>query len=109
MATETKEKTDGNQISNISSIFSDTKTKLNDFRQGLPDYIEKIISKKLVEQYDISLHANPTNIDEDSCRVNSYGDTETPVQNNRNKSFYNIYADQSSAVGGSLKRIQMPQ
>ena len=42
MATETNEKTDGNQISIISSIFSDMKTILDDFRQGLPSYIEKI-------------------------------------------------------------------
>ena len=42
MATETNEKTDGNQISIISSIFSDMKTMLDDFRQGLPGYIEKI-------------------------------------------------------------------
>ena len=42
MATETNEKTDGNQISIVSSIFSDMKTMLNDFRQGLPGYIKKI-------------------------------------------------------------------
>ena len=111
MAAETNEKTDANQISNIFSIFSDMKTTLNDFRQGLPDHIEKIISKKLEEQDDISLHANPTNIDEDSCfnRVNSNGDTDTPVQNNRDKGFPNIDADQGSAVGGSLKSIQILQ
>ena len=67
MATERNEKADGNQISSISSTFSDMKTMMDDFRQGgLPDYIEKIISKKLDEQDAISLHANPTNIDEDS-------------------------------------------
>ena len=36
MATKTNEETDGNQISSISSIFSDMKTMMDDFRQGLP-------------------------------------------------------------------------
>ena len=36
MATETSAKTDGKQISSISSIFSDLKTMLDDFRQELP-------------------------------------------------------------------------
>ena len=101
MDTETNEKTDRNQISSISSIFSDMKTMLDDFRQGLPDYVEKIISKKLDEQDAISLHTNPTNIDEDSGsnRVNNNGNTDTPVQNNRDKSSHNTDADQGSAVG----------
>ena len=34
MATERNEKADGNQISSISSIFSDMKTMMDDFRQG---------------------------------------------------------------------------
>ena len=42
---------------------------MDDFRQGLPDYIEKIISKKLDAQDAISLHAKPTNIDEDSGSI----------------------------------------
>ena len=50
MVTETNEKADRNQISSISSIFSDKKTMLDDFRQGLPDYIENIITNKLDEQ-----------------------------------------------------------
>ena len=37
MATETNEKTDGNQTSSISSIFSDMKTMMDNFREGLPD------------------------------------------------------------------------
>ena len=45
MATETNEKTDGNQTSSISSIFSDMKTMMNDFREGLPDYIEKSLAR----------------------------------------------------------------
>ena len=63
----------------------------DDFGHGLPDYIDQIISKKLVEQNAISLHANPTNIDEDSGsnRVNSNGETDTPVQNDRDKGFHN--------------------
>ena len=36
MATETNEKADGKQISSISSIFSDLKKMLDDFRQELP-------------------------------------------------------------------------
>ena len=100
MATKTNEKTDGNQISSISSIFSTMKIMLDDFRPVLPDYIEKISSKKLDEQDAISLHANPTNIDEDSGsnRVNNNGDTDTPVQNNRDKCSHNTDADQGSAV-----------
>ena len=64
---------------------------LDDFRQGLPDNIEQIISKKRDEQDPISLHANPTNIDEDSGsnRVNNNGETDTPVQNDRDKGFHN--------------------
>ena len=75
---------------------------LGDFRQGLPDYIEKIISKKLDEQDTISFHTNPTNIDEDSGfnRVNNNGGTDTPVQNNRDKGSHNTDADQGSAVAG---------
>ena len=69
IATETNEKTDGNKISSITSIFSDMKAVMDDFRQGLPDYIEKIISKKLDAQDAISLHAKPTNIDEDSGSI----------------------------------------
>ena len=45
MATETKEKNDGNQISSISSIFRDMKTAIDDFRQGLLDYIEKSLAR----------------------------------------------------------------
>ena len=45
MATETNEKTDGNQTNSISSIFSDMKTMMNDFREGLPDYIEKSLAR----------------------------------------------------------------
>ena len=78
------------------------KTMLGDFKQGLPGYIEKIISKKLDEQDAISLHANLTNIDEDSGsnRVNNNGHTDTPIQNNRDKGSHNTGADQGSAVGG---------
>ena len=63
----------------------------DDFGHGLPDYIDQIISKKLVEQNAISLHANSTNIDEDSGsnRVNNNGETDTPVQNDRDKGFHN--------------------
>ena len=106
MDTEANEKTDRNQISSISSIFSDMKTILDDFRQGLPDYIEKIISKKLNEQDAISFHANPTNIDEHSVSnsVNNNGDTDTPVQNNIDKGPHNTDADQDSAVGGIPKK-----
>ena len=43
MATETNRKTDGTQINSISSIVSDMKTMLDDFRQGLPDCIDQII------------------------------------------------------------------
>ena len=64
MATETNEETDGNQISSISSIFNEMKTMMNDFRYELPDFVEKIVIKKLDEQDAISLHVNPTNIDE---------------------------------------------
>ena len=81
MATETNVKTGMTQISSISSIFSDMKTMLDDFRQGLSGYIGQIISKKLDEQDAISLHANPTNIDEDSGsdRVNNNEETDTSV------------------------------
>ena len=91
MTTETNGKTDGTQISSISSIFSDMKTMLDDFGQGLPDYIDQIISKKLNEQDAISFHANPTNIDEDSGsnRVNNNGETDNPVQNGRDKVSHN--------------------
>ena len=102
MATETNRKTNETQISSISSTFSDMKTMLDDFRQGLPDYIDKIISKKLDEQDAISLHANLTNIDEgsDSNRVNNTGETDTSDQNVRDKGSHNIDADQVSAAGG---------
>ena len=50
MATETNGKIDGNQISSISSIFSDLKTMMDDFRQGLPDYIEKIIRRNWINR-----------------------------------------------------------
>ena len=61
--------------------------------------LKKIISKKLDEQDAISLHANPTNIDEDSGsnRVNNNGATDTQAQNNRD-------TDQGSAVGGALQK-----
>ena len=103
MATETNEETDGNKISSISSIFSEMKTMMDDIRHGLPDFIEKIISKKLDEQDAISLHANPTNIDKvsGSNRINNNGDTDTPVQNNRDKVSHNTDADQGSAVRGT--------
>ena len=39
MTTETKEETDGNQISGISSIFNQMKTMMDDFKHGLPDFI----------------------------------------------------------------------
>ena len=106
MATETNEKADRNQISSISSIFSDKKTMLDDFRQGLPDYIEKIITNKLDEQDAISLHANPTNIDEDSGsnRVNNNGDIDTPVQNSRDKGSHNTDADQGSEIWGIFQK-----
>ena len=82
MATETNGKTNGTQISSMSSIFSDMKTMFDEFRQGLPDYIAQIISKKLDEQDAISLQANLTNIDEDSgsSRVNNNGERDAPVQ-----------------------------
>ena len=103
MATETSEKTDGNQISSISSIFSEMKTMMDDFRHGLPDLIEKIITKRLDEEDAICLHANPTNIDEvsGSSRINNNGDTDTPFQNNRDKGYHNTDADQGSAVRGT--------
>ena len=80
MATEKNEETDGNQISSISSIFSEMETMMGDFRERLPDFIEKTITKKLDEQDTISLHANPTNIDEvsGSNRINNNRDTDTP-------------------------------
>ena len=64
MATETNEETDGNQISSISSIFNEMKTMIDDFRYELPDFVENIFTKKRDEQDAISLHVNPTNIDE---------------------------------------------
>ena len=111
MATETNRKTNETQISSISSTFSDMKTMLDDFRQGLPDYIDKIISKKLDEQDAISLHANLTNIDEDSAskRVNNNGDTDTPVQNNRDKVPIIQMQIKVLQQGESLKSIQIPQ
>ena len=111
MASETNGKTDETQISSISSLFTHMKTMLDGFRQGLPDYIDQIISKKLDEQDAISLHANPTNIgeDSDSNRVNNNGETDTPAQNDRDKSSHDIDADQGSAVGEHLKRTQILQ
>ena len=81
MASETNGKTDETQISSISSIFSDMKTMLDDFKQGLPDYIDQIISKKN-EQDAICLHANPTNNGEGSGsnRVNNNGETDTQAK-----------------------------
>ena len=72
MATEKNEETDGNQISSISSIFSEMETMMGDFRERLPDFIEKTITKKP--------DANPTNIDEvsGSNRINNNRDTDTP-------------------------------
>ena len=106
MATETNEETDGNQISSIFSIFNEMKTMMDDFRHGLPDFIEKIVIKKLDEQDAISLHTNPTNIDEvsGSNRINSTGDTDTPVQNNMDKGPHNTDADQGSAVRGAPQK-----
>ena len=106
MATETNEKSNKTQISSISSIFSDMKTMLDDFRQSLPEYIDQIISKKLDELDAISLHANPTNIDEDSSSnsVNNYGETDTPAQNDRDKDSHNIDADQGFAIGGTPQK-----
>ena len=103
MATETNGKTDGTQISSMSSIFSDMKTMFDEFRQGLPDYIAQIISKKLDEQDAISLHANLSNIDEDSgsSRVNNNGERDAPVQNDRDKGCRNKDADQGSVIGGT--------
>ena len=63
MAPETNEETDGNQISSISSIFNEMKIMMDDFRHRLPDFIEKIVTKKLDEQDAISFKANPTNVD----------------------------------------------
>ena len=57
IATETNEETDRNQISSISSIFNEMKTMMDDFRHGLPDFTENVITKKLDEQDTISLHA----------------------------------------------------
>ena len=110
-ATKANEKTDGTEKSSISSIFSDIKTLLDDFRQGLHDFIENIITKELHEQDAISFHANPTNSDEDSGsnRVNNNGDTDTPVQNNMDSDSHNTDADQGSAVGGATQSIQIPQ
>ena len=56
-------------------------TMMDDFRHGLPDFIEKIITEKVDEQDAISFHADPTNIDEvsGSNRINNNGDTDTPV------------------------------
>ena len=67
---------------------------LDDFRQGLD------------EQDAISLHANPTNIDEDSGsnRVSNNGETDTPAQNDRDKGSHNKDADQGSAVGGTPQK-----
>ena len=109
-ATKANEKTDGTQKSSISSIFSDIKTLLDDFRQGLHDFIENI-TKELHEQDAISFHANPTNSDEDSGsnRVNNNGDTDTPVQNNMDNDSHNTDADQGSTVGGTPQSIQIPQ
>ena len=106
MASETNGKTDETQISSISSLFTHMKTMLDGFRQGLPDYIDQIISKKLDEQDAISLHANPTNIGEDSGsnRVNNNGETDTPAQNDRDKGSHNIDADQGFAVGGTPQK-----
>ena len=80
MATEENEETDRNRISSISSIFNEMKTMMDNFRRGLPDFIEKIVSRKLDEQDSISLHANLTNIDEvsHSSRINNNVDTDTP-------------------------------
>ena len=80
MATEENEETDRNRISSISSIFNEMKTMMGNFRRGLPDFIEKIVSRKLDEQDSISLHANLTNIDEvsHSNRINNNVDTDTP-------------------------------
>ena len=63
MAPETNEETGGNQISSISSIFNEMKIMMDDFRHRLPDFIEKIVTKKLDEQDAISFKANPTNVD----------------------------------------------
>ena len=63
MAPETNEETDGNQISSISSIFNEMKIMMDDFRHRLPDFIEKIVTKKLDEQDAISFKANRTNVD----------------------------------------------
>ena len=80
MASEENEETDRNRISSISSIFNEMKTMMDNFRRGLPDFIEKIVSRKLDEQDSISLHANLTNIDEvsHSSRINNNVDTDTP-------------------------------
>ena len=79
---------------------------MDDFIEGLPDYIDQIISKKLDEQDAISFHANTTNIDEDSGsnRINNNGETDTPAQNDRDKGSHNIDADQDSAVGGTPQK-----
>ena len=83
------------------------KTMMDDFRHGLPDCIEKIITKKLDEQDAISLHANPTNIDEasGSNTININGDTDTQVQNNRDKGSHNTDADQGSAGRGTSQKV----
>ena len=63
MAPEMNEETDGNQISSISSIFNEMKIMMDDFTDRLPDFIEKIVTKKLDEQDAISFKANRTNVD----------------------------------------------
>ena len=71
------------------------KTMMDDFRHGLPDCIEKIITKKLDEQDAISLHANPTNIDEASITG-----TKVPIIQMQIKVLQE---------GEPLKRLQIPQ
>ena len=75
---------------------------MDHFRHGLPDFTEKVVTKKLDEQDATSLHANSTYIDEvwSSNRINKNGDTDTSVQNNRDKGSHNTDADQGSAVRG---------
>ena len=79
---------------------------MDDFRHGLLDFVEKIVTKKLDEQDAIFLHANPTNIDEvlGSNRINNNGDTNTPVQNNKDKGSHNTDAGQGSAVRGTRQK-----
>ena len=106
MATEMNEETDGNQISSISSTFNEMKIMMDDLDMDCLILLKKIVTKNLDEQDAISLHTNPTNIDEvsGSNRINNNVDTETSVQNNRDKGSHNTDAGQGSAVRGTPQK-----